>query len=377
MSESGSSDSSESIRMNALCDTPIKNEPEPSAAPVEVRRLDPLADPEWDRLVASHPDAGPFHRAAWARVLVRTYGHRPLYLACHQAGRLIALIPVMEVRSVITGRRGVCVPFADYCGPLYFAGGTPGMALDVLSSLARERHWQYFEIRDAPRPEPSASAAASFLAHSLDLRGGPDKLFAGFASSVRRALRKGERGDLEVEIRPDREALLAFYRLHVRTRRRHGLPPQSLAFFLNVYEEIIKSGLGSLVMASDGSQPVAAAIFFHYGAQSLYKFGASDERLQATRANNLVMWTGIRLMAEQGFQSLHFGRTSSGNEGLRRYKLGWGTVETILDYYRFDPRAASWMIGRDATSGAHNAVFSRLPLSLNRMLGWVLYAHRD
>jgi len=363
--------------MNALRENPTKNDPELDATPVEVRRLDPLVDSEWDALVASHPEAGPFHLAAWARVLVRTYGHRPLYLACHQAGRLTALIPLMEVRSMITGRRGVCVPFADYCGPLYFAGGTPRVALKALSAVALERRWQYFEIRDGPRPEPGASAAASFLAHCLDLRGGPDKLFAGFSSAVRRALRKAERGDLKVEVRPDREALIAFYRLHTRTRRRHGLPPQSLAFFLYIHEEIIKTGLGSLVMASDGSTPVAAAIFFHYGTQALYKFGASDERLQATRANNLVMWTGIQLLAEQGFQSLHFGRTSSHNEGLRRYKLGWGSVESTLDYFRFDPNAGSWMTGKDVSSGAHNAVFSRLPLSLNRMLGWMLYAHRD
>jgi hypothetical protein len=48
-----------------------------------------------------------------------------------------------------------------------------------------------------------------------------------------------------------------------------------------------------------------------------------------------------------------------------------------LDYFRFDPHAGSWVIGKDASSGAHNAVFSRLPLTLNRLLGWALYAHRD
>lgn len=377
MSESGSSDSTESIRMNALRDNPTKNQPELDTTSVEVRRLDPLADPEWDALVATHPDAHLFHRAAWARVLVRTYGHRPLYLACHQGGRLTALIPLMEVQGLLGARRGVCVPFADYCGPLFFAGGTPRLAMKVLSDLAKERNWKYFEVRDGPRPEPGASAAASFLAHTLDLSGGPDKLFAGFSSAVRRALRKAERGELKVEVRTDREAILTFYRLHTRTRRRHGLPPQSLAFFLNVYEEVIKPGLGSVVMASDGSTPVASVVLFHYGSQALYKFGASDERLQATRANNLVMWTAIRHLAEKGFQSLHFGRTSSHNEGLRRYKLGWGSVETTLDYFRFDPHAGSWMIGKDVSAGAHNAVFSRLPLSVNRLLGWMLYAHRD
>ncbi len=377
MFQPGSSDPPEPIRMNALCDTFIMNGRRPSAAPVEVSRLDPLSDPDWDRLVDSHPDASFFHKAAWARVLVRTYGHRPLYLACHQEGRLTALIPVMEVCSVFTGRRGVCVPFADYCSPLFFGKGTPPAVMGTLATLARERCWRHFEIRGGPRMEPDASAAVSFLAHSLDLRGGADRLFAGFDGSVRRAVRKAERGGLQVGIRTDREAVLEFYQLHCRTRRRHGLPPQPLAFFLNIHEEVIKTGSGFLVMASDGSAPVAASIFFYHGTQAIYKFGASDERFQSMRANNLVMWHGIRLLAERGMESLHFGRTSRGNEGLRRYKLAWGTTETSLDYFRFDTRAGTWVIGRDEAAGAHQAVFSRLPLMLNRMLGRLFYPHLD
>ena len=292
--------------MNALCDTPIKNESRFSTAPVEVRRLDPLADPEWDRLVASHPDAGPFHRAAWARVLVRTYGHRPLYLACHQAGRLTALIPLMEVRSAITGRRGVCVPFADFCGPLFFADGTPSVVMEALSSLARERGWRYFEIRGGPRPEPSASAAASFLAHSLDLRGGPDKLFAGFDSSVRRALRKGSAGTLRLRsARTGKRSSpsTGFIPARVGGTVCHRSRWPSFSIFTR---KLSRPASARWSWRSDGSKPVAASIFFHYGTQALYKFGASDERLQATRANNLVMWTGIRILAEQGYRITSF-----------------------------------------------------------------------
>jgi hypothetical protein len=363
--------------MNALCETFARNERRPSVESGEVRPFDPLADPEWDRLVASHPDAGFFHSAAWARVLVRTYGHRPFYLACHRGGRLTALVPVMEVCSSFTGRRGVCVPFADFCNPLFFGQGRPVDAMEALSNLARERCWRHFEIRGGPRLGTDAGAAASFLAHSLDLRAGPERLFAKLDSSVRRAVRKGERAGLKVEVRTDREAMLAFYRLHTRTRRRHGLPPQPLAFFLNIHDEVIRTGFGVLVLAFDGSTPVAGAVFFHHSTQAVYKFGASDERLQAMRANNLVMWAGIRFLAEHGFESLHFGRTDRTDDGLRRYKLGWGTTESDLEYFRFDPRAGSWAGGRAQGAGMHQAVFSRLPLAVNRLLGRLLYPHLD
>ena len=161
-----------------------------------------------------------------------------------------------------------------------------------------------------------------------------------FAGSVRRAIRKAERSDLDVRGEPDlEEAILEFYRLHVRTRRRHGLPPQPKSFFLNIHDEIIKPGSGFVVLAKRRSIPVAAAVFLHTGKKAVYKFGASDERHQDLRGNNLVMWEAIQFLAQNGFDTLHLGRTSFENEGLRRFKLAWGTVEETINYFRFDTRA--------------------------------------
>jgi hypothetical protein len=171
--------------------------------------------------------------------------------------------------------------------------------------------------------------------------------------------------------------MLQFYALHVRTRRRHGLPPQPLSFFLNIHEEKIKDGAGFIVMATHGSRPVAAAVYFNFGGKAIYKFGASAEDGQETRANNLVMWEGIKHLAGAGCESLHFGRTSAGNEGLRRFKLGWGTREESVTYQKFDFAGRQWVSGSDKTSGFHTAIFSRLPLVLNRIAGAMIYPHLD
>ena len=107
----------------------------------------------------------------------------------------------------------------------------------------------------------------------------------------------------------------------VQTRRRHGLPAQPLFFFLNIYEHIIKPGLGFTVLAQRESRTIAAAIFFRFGKNALYKYGASDKRLHEFRANNLAVWHGIQFLARTGAEKLHFGRTDCENDGLRRFKL--------------------------------------------------------
>jgi lipid II:glycine glycyltransferase (peptidoglycan interpeptide bridge formation enzyme) len=243
--------------------------------------------------------------------------------------------------------------------------------------LAASRDWKYFEIRGGITSAERAIPSMTFYGHTLDLRSGPEALFTRFAGSVRRAIRKAELCDLNVRISQSEEAMLEFYRLHVRTRRRHGLPPQPASFVLKIHNEIIKPGFGFVVLASKGSRPVAAAVFFNTGKKAVYKFGASDERLQNLRGNNLVMWKAIQFLAQKGFDSLHLGRTSRENGGLRRFKLAWGTVEEPLEYFRFGTRAHDWIAARDNVSGFHNALFARLPLTINRLAGAMIYPHLD
>jgi len=113
----------------------------------------------------------------------------------------------------------------------------------------------------------------------------------------------------------------------------------------------------------------------HFGRHAIYKFGASDEAQQQLRANNLVMWRAILHYASEGFADLDFGRTSLGNEGLRKFKLGWGARELAADYVRYDFRRSAYVPARDEAQGWHNQVFQALPLPLSRLAGSLLYRH--
>jgi CelD/BcsL family acetyltransferase involved in cellulose biosynthesis len=358
--------------------------PSPSAARpleynrpgVEIELIDPREDAGWDREAFSHPEATLFHSGAWARVLAATYGHRPRYCRFTRGGSLLALVPMMELRSPLSGRRGVSLPFTDLCEPLLFAETGPEPLTGLLAGIARERGWKYFELRGGPLRRQSATPAVAFYGHSLNL-GDAQELFATLAPSVRRAIRKAERSGIEATITGSREAMIEFYGLHTQTRRRHGLPPQPISFFLNIHEQIVGNGLGFISMVRSGGVPIAAAIFFHQGRTGLYKFGASDAAHQELRPNNLAMWRGMTHLAERGAATLHMGRTSLHNEGLRQFKLGWGTAESTIEYFKFDTAAGTWAADSDRASGIHNAIFSRLPLPINRLMGRLLYPHLD
>ena len=138
---------SEAVETTPLSGDDSFAESKTSEKSLQMRILDPINDPGWDHIVALHRDAGCFHTSAWAKVLHQTYNHQPFYLQFSRGRRLAALIPLMEVRSPFTGRRGVCLPFSDACEPLIFDPQALGLVRDRLVRFAQERRWKHLEIR--------------------------------------------------------------------------------------------------------------------------------------------------------------------------------------------------------------------------------------
>ena len=344
---------------------------------LSVQRVNPLAGSDWDDLVRSHPDAFFFHSSAWARALAGTYQHQPFYLHFSQGGKTVALLHLLEVASALTGRRAVCLPFSDSCSPLLFPGVEILSLRGAVGALARERKWRHVEFRGEFGLATEARLPGTFYGHTLDLQAGAETLFSQCGGSVRRAIRKGETSGLTVNIERTREALEAFTSLHVLTRKRHGVPPQPRRFFSQIYEHIIRPGQGFVALARRGPTPVAAAIFFVWGDKAIYKFGASDQSEQSLRGNNLVMWEAIRFLAQSGARQLDFGRTAFEHEGLRRFKLGWGTTERTITYCRFETKSQTWVAVRPRHSGIAARLFSHMPALMNQMAGHLLYPHLD
>lgn len=358
--------------LNNLCMVPAQSETHGPDADT----VNPLAGSNLDSRFAGQPQFGIFHSAAWSAVLNRTYNFKPIYLSTNDKNEIPALLPLMEVSSRLTGKRGISLPFTDSCEPLGTAAERKSLFENALQ-LGRKNDWKYLECRAEPKHFELSDArpSLSFYGHALEITEDANRLFAGFKPSVQRAIRKAERSGLAVEISTKPDAVRDYYSLHCQTRKRHALPPQSFRFFRNIHEEIIARDLGFVISAKIKNRVAASAIFFHYGAKAIYKFGASDPALLDSRANNLVMWEAIQWCARAGKKSLNFGRTSLANEGLRRFKLGWGAAEHRINYFKYDFRKNAFVTDRDEVYGWHNRVFRAMPSPVARLAGALLYKH--
>jgi hypothetical protein len=282
----------------------------------------------------------------------------------------------MEIRSWLTGTRGVSLPFTDECAPILPDDIRFADVVSQVISHGKARDWKTLEFRGRIPGMENLPASVEYLAHELDLTPGEEVLFSRFRSNVQRNIRKAEREGVSIDRDASPANLCEYYRLNCLTRKDHGLPPQPFRFFENLLRHVLADGKGTLLLARYRQQFIAGAVFLHNGRGVIYKYGASDKRFQHLRANNLLMWEAIRSYGRKGFKNFSFGRTDMEHEGLRQFKLSWGSTEKSLRYSRFDLISGSWQVKKKPRNIYWNGVFARLPVPLLRVIGTLGYSHK-
>ncbi len=336
--------------------------------------VNPLECREWNELLATSPNSSFFHTSNWARVLFESYGYRPRYFLARN-GAIATLVPLMEVRSFLTGQRGVSLPFTDYSMPILGEGVDINQVMGPIIEHGTAAGWRHVEIRDPASFPEDVPIFSMYYGHVVDLSGTAEALQRRLRDSTKRNIRKAAKEGVAVRRAETIESVREFYRLNCMTRRDHGLPPQPFRFFLKIFEHVISKGFGHVFVAYFKGIPVAANVYFHYGEKAVYKYGASDKAFQHLRANNLVMWEAMRWYAGNGAKSLCLGRTEPENEGLMQFKAGWGAAERPIKYYRYDLKAKAYVRGKAYGPAFYNKVFNAMPIFLLEAVGEVLYRH--
>ena len=341
---------------------------------MELNIINPLEYPNWDELLLTNENCSFFHSPSWARVLCESYTYKPLYFTSIANGKLSALIPIMEIKSLLTGRRGVSLPFTDYCQPIVTDKSHFQEIIDSLVAYGKKAGWKYIEWRGGEGYFQDTVHSSFYYGHTLDLTQNEQELLSSFRSSTNRNIKKAIREGVNVKISNSLESIKAFYRLNCITRKHHGLPPQPYYFFKKIYEHIISGKKGFVALASFRKRTIAGAVYFHFGSNAIYKYGASDRDFQHLRANNLVMWEAIKWYAQNGFKHFSFGRTDLDHEGLLQFKRGWGAKEETINYYKFDLTKNAFI---KESSGIKTSypLLKIMPLPLLKLAGRLLYRH--
>jgi CelD/BcsL family acetyltransferase involved in cellulose biosynthesis len=342
----------------------------------QVFSLDPLADPRWSELAASHPSASVFHSVAWLNALQKTYGYEPLvYTNSPKDAPLSNGIIFCRIKSWVTGRRLVSLPFSDHCEPLVDSLEELNELLAPALQELREGKIKYIDIRPLSLSFAGATEGAeSYFLHLLDLRPNLDALYKKLhGDSIRRKIQRAEREQLTLEAGSSETLLGEFYNLHIITRQRQQLPPHPLKWFRNVLMCLGKHA--QIRVAKKNGNAIASIFTVSHKQKMVYKYGCSDAHSHNLGGMQFLFWHLIQDSKERGFVELDFGRSECHNTGLVTFKDRWGTHRQLTTYLRYPQRPPSTDQGPSTIMKLGKKVFSHCPQGVLRLAGNLLYPH--
>jgi hypothetical protein len=342
-----------------------------------VYALDPLHDSRWSELVERHPDASAFHTTAWLQALQQTYGYESIAFTTSPPGSALEDgVVICKVRSWLTGRRLVSLPFADHCEPLVTSRDAFNAIARHLDGLRRDGAWKYIELRprsDAVGPSQGMTTADQFWFHELDLRFPENTLLRGFhKNSIQQQLHRADRERLTYDDGTSEDLLRTFYQLLLLTRYRHQLPPQPLDWFRNLGKSF--GAAMRIRVARRDADAVAAILTLRHRDTMIYKYAASDARFHALGGMQMLLWKTIQDARSLGCSILDFGRSDLDNEGLATFKDRWGATRSRIVYRRFAASSSSNPLRRYAMDRAKR-VLEHVPQVCRVAAGRFLYRH--
>lgn len=302
--------------------------------------IDPKHHPAWAQLIAAHPNSSIFHTPAWLAALTGTYGFEfQAHVLLDDSNTPQAGIVYCEIDDV-RGRRIVCIPFSDFCDPLvstleeWQALITP-LINKNLPIIQRCVHNEIL-LHD---PRFTLTNRAKW--HGMDLGKPLDALWRDIHSSAQRAIRKAQRSG--IVIRPAHKAdLRDFFELHLKLRKhKYRMLAQPYAFFENIWQHLIDTQQGILLVACHQDKVIGGVMFLHWGQTFTYKFSVSNQDDLNYRPTDLLIWEGIRYAHERGYRQLDFGLSDWDQEGLIRYKRKFASEEKTISFMKFAPENAS------------------------------------
>ncbi|MBP6800955.1 MAG: peptidoglycan bridge formation protein FemAB, partial [Zoogloea sp.] len=99
---------------------------------VKVRPYEAGDASRWNAFVFGCPDATFFHRIEWRDIMESVFRHRTHYLLAERDGQIVAVLPLVEVKSRLFGHAMTSLPFAVYGG----IAGSDAEAVDALDEAA-------------------------------------------------------------------------------------------------------------------------------------------------------------------------------------------------------------------------------------------------
>ena len=336
---------------------------------MDIRRFDdtPADAQAWEAYVARCPQATSDHRWGWRRVLARTFGFTPHFLAAVAGEQVHGILPLFEIPRGFRRIALVSIPFGNYGGICADSPAATAALLAAAKELLAARRGAYLELRHRV-PLAEATLRQSTHQHSrfvLPLASDPAiharRMGQNNRSKVHRAVRRGLRTVLSQDVG-------RLYPIYVHTARRQGTP----CFPRRYFEEILRTfgDTTRILFVVKGPRTIAFDVLLAFKDSLVCQFSGSLASFYDAYPNDFLFWSAIQHGCALGMKELDFcrSRIDSGTAAFKR-KLRFAEEPLDFQYYLPSGQAVSMHGRAEARWQWAIRAWQHLPLAMTRLLG--------
>ena len=335
-----------------------------STAP-RIERLASGREGRWDAFVAAAPEATFFHRAGWADVIERAFGHRTHYLYAEEGGAIAGVLPLVEMRSMLFGHALVSTPFCVYGGVAATSASARAALTDAACALARELGVSYLELRNRTPQNPDWPTKHLYVTFRKAIEADDGRNLAAIPRKQRAMVRKGIDAGLVAAPESGVEQLYACYAESVRNL---GTPVFGRRY-LEVLADVFRPDCEVLVVRHAG-EAVAAVMSFYFRDEVMPYYGGGLDRARDLKANDFMYWEVMKRAAARGVRLFDYGRSKL-DTGSYSFKKHWGFEPEPLhyEYYLVKAQAMPDLSPKNPKYRVFIEGWKRLPMPVATRLG--------
>lgn len=321
----------------------------------------------WNAFVGSAPAASFYHRYEWRTINAECFGHRSAYLAAMHEGRMLGILPIVQVKSRLFGNIACSLPFVNYGGPCAQSPDAQAALMRAAEALCEEWGVEYLEVRSRHHLGDRFPVSQHKVSLTLSLEADPDLIWKGFKSGHRQDIRRGYKNGFSARV-GGAELCDDFFDVLAESWRDLGTPIYQRSYIRRI-AETFEDQVRLCVVYADGV-PAAAAFDGVHGETVEGMWLGTRARHRAQYAGYVLYWEVIKDACERGFRTFHLGR-SSAESGAEAFKKKWNAEARPL-YWHYVLRGRRDIPQLNTTNRKYRlaiAAWRRLPVSVSERVG--------
>lgn len=285
----------------------------------------------WDKFVESCSKGTFFHLAGWKKVIEFVYNHSCHFIYAENDGEIVAVLPLVEQKSVLFGHALISTPFCVYGGVASDNDDAMLFLENAAMNKAKELRVDYLELRyPFPRNNPQLVEKCAHSTFGISLAEDDDAIMAGIKKKQRAVVRHSLKNGLTYRVDSDTDTA---YQVYSESVRNLGTP-----VFPKKYFSALKAEFGDrcdVLTVEKDNKAVSSVLNFYYKGHVLPFYGGGLHEARALKSNDFMYYQLMcNAKRERQCEFFDFGR-SKNDSGAFKYKRTWGMDPVPLHYQFF------------------------------------------